>query len=149
MTTRCSIEDRMERAAARWTDAVTRVNHATVTVQASGWRVVSSRAVLDWGRRPISGGSDPPFDEVAVRQRLRLLVGSGVLPHFHSGRLWAGRARVEHACTICSMKIVVGEIELELTSPAGVVIFVHRRCFDFWVGQPVEMGSDLGQPRAS
>jgi hypothetical protein len=144
-----TIEERSASAAARWADAATRLNHATVTVKASGWRFASSRAVLESGRRPISGGGDAPFDDVAVRQRLRLLVGSGVLPHFHSGRLWAGRSRVEHVCTICSLKIVVGEIELEMTSPTGVVIFLHRRCFDFWVSEPVGEHGVQGHWRAS
>jgi hypothetical protein len=144
-----TIENRQASAAARWNCAVRSVSFGRISVGSSRWLLTSSRAVLDRPRPPFKGGGDPPFDEVAVRQRLQLLVGSGVLPHFHSGRLWAGRARVEHACTICSMKIVVGEIELELTSPTGVVIFLHRRCFDFWVGQPVELDSDLGQPRAS
>jgi hypothetical protein len=144
-----TIETRRARAAIRWDHAVACVDRGRATVGASRWLLTSSRAVLDRPRPPFRGGGDAPFDEVAVRQRLELLIGSGVLPHFHSGRLWAGRARVEHACTICSMRIVVGEIELELTSPTGVVIFVHRRCFDFWVSQPEELDSDQGQSRAS
>jgi hypothetical protein len=144
-----TIDERQASAAARWEYAVASVGRGRTSLDRSEWLLTSSRAILDRPRPPFSGGGDPPFDVAAVRQRLRLLVGSGVLPHFHSGRLWAGRCRVPHACTICSMMIVVGEIELEMTSPTGVVIFLHRRCFDFWVSQPVELDGDQGQPRAS
>jgi hypothetical protein len=144
-----TIDERQVSAAARWERALASVRRGRTSVDGSEWLLTSSRAILDRSRPPFSGGGDPPFDVAAVRQRLRLLVGSGVLPHFHSGRLWAGRCRVPHACTVCSMMIVVDEIELEMTSPTGVVIFLHRPCFDFWVSQPVELDSDQGQPRAS
>jgi hypothetical protein len=145
-----TIDERQASAAARWDHAVASVRRGRTSLDRSAWLLTSSRAILDRSRPPFSGGGDPPFDVAAVRQRLGLLVGSGVLPHFHSGRLWAGRCRVEHACTICSAKIVVGDIELEMTSPTGeVVIFLHRRCFDFWVSQPVELDGDQGQSRAS
>ena len=144
-----TIDERRVSATARWDHAVACLGRGRTTVAASRWLLTSSRAVLDRPRPPFRGGGDPPFDVAAVRERLRVRVTSGVLPHFHSGRLWAGRCRVPHACTICSMMIVVGEIELELTSPTGVVIFVHRRCFDFWVTQPVDVDSAQGRPRAS
>jgi hypothetical protein len=144
-----TVDERQASAATRWDHAVACVARGRSSVDASRWLLTSSRAVLDRPRPPFRGGSDPPFDVAAVRERLRLLVTSGVLPHFHSGRLWAGRCRVEHACTICSTKIVVGQIELEMTSPTGVVIFLHRRCVDFWVSQPVDVERDQGQTRAS
>jgi hypothetical protein len=145
-----TIEERRARAAARWDQAVACLGRGRTTIDASRWLLVSSRAVLDRPRPAFAGGGDPPFDLATVRQRLRLLTDSGVLPHFHSGPLWAGRCRVKHDCTICGIGIEVGEIELEMTSPrAGVVIFLHRRCFDFWTRQPIDEAGDQSQPRAS
>jgi hypothetical protein len=144
-----TIEERRACAACRWNYAAESVGRGRTSVEGSQWLLSSSRAILDRTRPPFRGGGDAPFDSAFVRGRLRLLRASGVLPHFHSGRLWAGPCRVEHVCTICSMKIVREEIELEITSPTGIVIFLHRRCFDFWVAQPLELDGDPGQPRAS
>lgn len=80
-----------------------------------------------------SGGLGPFLDDVTVRERLRTLIAGGVLPESARGPLWAGRCRVRHRCTICGTSIEVGHIEFEITSPAGVVIFMHRRCFDLWM----------------
>jgi hypothetical protein len=91
---------------------------------------MSSRALLDRGRPPISGGG-----EVDVRQRLRKLMDGGVLPGAPGVRavhVWAGNCRVQHPCTICGVGIDVGEMEFEMTLPAGVVVVVHQRCFDLW-----------------
>jgi hypothetical protein len=130
MKTPWSIEERVERAAARWADAVTRFNHATVTVQASGWRVTSSRSILDWGRRPISGGGDAPYDD-AVRARMRVLINASLLPPIFSGTTWAEPCSTRHACLVCGIPIEVGEIEYEL--PLGTeAVFVHRRCYVLW-----------------
>jgi hypothetical protein len=144
-----TIKERRASAACRWDDAAESVGRGRTSVDGSQWLLTSSRAILDRPRPPFRGGGDAPFDTAFVRGRLRLLRASGVLPHFHSGRLWAGPCRVEHGCTICGMRITRGQIELEMTSPDGIVIFLHRRCFEFWVGQPAEVDSDPGQPRAS
>jgi hypothetical protein len=130
MKSLCSIEQRMERAAARWAGAVARVNRAAATVQASEWRVTSSRAVLDWGRRPISGGGDARYDR-AVRVRMRALINASLLPLIFSGTTWAEPCVTRHECLVCGIPIEVGEIEYEL--PFGAVaVFVHRRCYVLW-----------------
>jgi hypothetical protein len=130
MKTLGSIEERVERAAARWADAVTRVNHAIVTVQASGWRVTSSRAVLDWGRRPISGGGDARYDP-AVRARMRALINASLLPPIFSGKASAQQCETRHECLVCGIQIEIGEIEYKM--PFGAVdVFVHGPCYVLW-----------------
>jgi len=131
MTTSCKIEERIDRAAARWGRAIDFVHQGAITVQRSRWRITSSRAVLDWGRRPISGGGHAPYDDPAVRGRLQALITAGLLPHRFSGRLLAGPCQKPHDCTLCGLSIDVGEIEYEIPLK-GVVIFLHRACFSFW-----------------
>jgi hypothetical protein len=75
------------------------------------------------------GGDAPP---ATADHRLRALLDAGALPQPRSGPIWAGRCRVRHDCIVCRASIEVGVVEFEITSPAGVVLFLDRRCFDLW-----------------
>jgi hypothetical protein len=96
-------------------------------------------------RPPISGGSHPVPDEATVRARLQMLIEGGVLRRSHPGQLWTGRCRTWHDCTFCGTSIEIGGVELKITLAAGVVMFIHGRCFDLWT--EVSGDGDQGQPR--
>ena len=81
---------------------------------------------------PVSGDGDP--DQPS--SRLRALLDAGALPQPRSGPIWAGRCRVRHTCSVCGTSIEMGVVEFEVTSPAGVVLFLDRRCFDLWAREP-------------
>jgi hypothetical protein len=49
----------------------------------------------------ISGGGDPPYDEAAVRARLRLLIEASLLPKIFSGEASAGLIWAEECIAAC------------------------------------------------
>jgi hypothetical protein len=101
-------------------------------IQQTRWLVASSRALLDGRVRLLRGGVDerPPDD--VIRARLRALIEGGVLPRAGSQRLWAGPSRDGHACIACELSIAHGQIEFELTTLAGGLVFLHRHCVELW-----------------
>jgi hypothetical protein len=106
--------------------------HTRRVIQQTRWLIASSRALLDGRGRLLRGGVDerPPDD--VIRARLRALVEDGVLPRGESRRLWAGPSRDGHSCLACELSIACGETEFELTTVAGVVVFLHRHCVELW-----------------
>jgi hypothetical protein len=111
--------------------------------------LVENQAIRTFGPRqrpPINGGGDPVSDEVAARARLQTLIEGGELPRSRPRQLWSGPCPKRHDCTICGTSIEVGDVELEITLPADVVIFVHRRCFNLWT--EVSGDGDQGRPRS-
>lgn len=86
------------------------------------------------GRHVSSSGGDAL--PATAHQRLRALLDAGPLPQPRSEPIWAGRCRVRHICSVCGASIEVGVVEFEVTSPAGVVLFLDRRCFDLWAREP-------------
>jgi hypothetical protein len=86
----------------------------------------------------ISGGHDPVPDEETVRQRVRVLLDRGALPSIRPGEIWGGASMANHACTVCGVKIGVGEVKFDIPPPNGVVVPVHRHCFAIWTQEAAE-----------
>jgi hypothetical protein len=112
--------------------AFARRAHTRRVIERTRWLVASSRALLDGRGRLLRGGVDerPPDD--VIRARLRSLIDNGVLPRAESRRLWAGPSRDGHSCIGCGLSIARGETEFELTTVAGVPVFLHRHCVELW-----------------
>jgi hypothetical protein len=92
------------------------------------------------GRPPFTDGSGRqadqiPVDESSIKARLRVLFGQDGLPRF-TPRLWvATTCRAVQTCIVCRTSIRVGESQFEVVMPGGVVLFLHRRCFEIWLQQ--------------
>jgi hypothetical protein len=72
--------------------------------------------------------------EADIRDRLRTLIGGGVLTRTGSERVFAGPCRHDHTCIACAGPIARGDIEFEVDGPAAVLYF-HRRCADLWTSE--------------
>lgn len=131
-----SIEERRARAA-----------RTAVALLRSRWLITSSRACPDRARPDVgASGADPlPDEEATVRQRLRVLLAKGVLPGIRAGKISGGKSRERHDCTICGASIGVGEAEFEIPPPDGVVVVVHRRCFDLWTQEAADRVAEADQ----
>ena len=70
-------------------------------------------------------------DEPTVRERLRTLIHSGVLPRVPPTPVWARPCREPHPCTACGSVIAARETEFEIVTPARVIL-LHVRCMNLW-----------------
>jgi hypothetical protein len=86
--------------------------------------------------RHVSTSRDVDAPPATAHHRLRALLDGGALPQPRSGPIWAGRCGVRHECIVCCGSIDVGVVEFEVTSPAGVVLFLDQKCFDLWAREP-------------
>jgi hypothetical protein len=127
-----TLEQRQERAIACWAASFARRAHTHRVIQQTRWLVASSRALLDGPGRLLRGGVDERPPDVVIRARLRALIEGDVLPRAGPQRLWAGPSRDGHSCIACELSIAHGETEFELTTVAGVVVFLHRHCVELW-----------------
>jgi hypothetical protein len=136
-----TLEQLQERAIVCRAASFARRAHTRRVIQQTRWLIASSRALLDGRGRLLRGGVDerPPDD--VIRARLRELIEGGVLPRAKSQRLWAGPSRDGHSCIACELSIARGDTEFELTTVAGVVVFLHRHCVELWT-------QDAGGPKA-
>jgi hypothetical protein len=73
-----------------------------------------------------------PLDESTIRERLRALFEDGVLPRTQPTRLRGGLCFEAHPCIACGDVIFKGQVELEVSTPAGVLVFLHARCGGIW-----------------
>jgi hypothetical protein len=76
--------------------------------------------------------SPMPLDESTIRERLRALIEDGVLPRSQPARLRGGLCCETHPCIACADIITTGEVELEVSTPVGVLTFLHSRCGSIW-----------------
>jgi len=128
-----SIEERIDRAAARWVRATVSHLRSLQLRRDSAWRVNSSRLTLDYpGLARIRGGGEALSDS-AVRERIRALIQQGVLLSTPPVKMFAGPSPGSRACTLCGDVLAKGEIEFETTLPDDRVVFCHRRCADLWL----------------
>ena len=79
-----------------------------------------------------AGGGPDKIPEPIIRERLRTLIDAGVLQRGAIGCLWEWTCHHRHPCSGCGGAIVPGEIEVEVSTQGGVVLFLHRRCLDLW-----------------
>jgi hypothetical protein len=123
MSTGRSLEEHRARAA-----------RTAVALLRSRWLVTSSRACPDRAQPGVgTDGADPrPDEERTVGHRLRALLTTGGLPRPRAGTIRGRKSGERQDCTICGASIGVGEAECEIPPPDGVVVIVHRRCFDLW-----------------
>lgn len=112
-------------------DCLARYERACTSIDRTLWLITSSRAILDRGRPPISGGAPDPVSERAIRTRLRTLIDTGVLTPARLGCLWEWTCRQRHPCSGCGLAITPGDLEVEI-STHGVVLFLHHRCLELW-----------------
>jgi hypothetical protein len=77
--------------------------------------------------------------EAEIRERLRALIEGGVLPNSQPTRLRGGLCSEEHPCIACGEIITTWQVEVEMsslaprgTTGAGVLIFLHSRCWRIW-----------------
>jgi hypothetical protein len=128
-----SIEERIDRAAARLARATVSHLRGLQLRRDSAWRINSSRLTLDYpGLARIRGGSDALSDS-AVRERIRALIQQGVLLRTPPVKMFAGPSPGSRACSLCGEVLGKGEIEFETTLPDDRVVFFHRRCADLWL----------------
>ena len=79
-----------------------------------------------------SGDGPDTLPEPIIRERLRRLIDSGVLPPGGLGCVWEWTCHHQHACSGCGTAIIKGEIEVEVTTRSGVVLLLHVRCLELW-----------------
>lgn len=115
----------------------------------NGVRQLSLRASSSGPIGAPAGPSTPRGNPLPDEARVHTLIAGGVLSPISRARLWSGRCRARHRCTICAVSINVGEVEFRITPPAGVVIFMHLRCLDLWAAQGVRKGQPWGTTRRS
>ena len=127
-----TIAARIARSASRHADCLARRARGTRAIEQTKWLIASSRALLDRPRPAFRGGGPDTIPEPIIRQRLRLLIDAGILPPGGLGGLWEWTCHQRHPCSGCGAAIVHGEIEIEVSTRAGVVLFLHRRCLELW-----------------
>jgi hypothetical protein len=133
---RATLEQWQASAIACQAVAFARRAHTRRVIQQTRWLIASSRVLLDGRCRLLRGGVDerPPDD--VIRARLRALTDGGVLPPPRSQRLWAGPSLDGHSCVGCEQSIARGDIEFELTTLTGALVFLHRHCAELWAQDP-------------
>ena len=129
MNTGRSIDERRARAV-----------RTAVALLRSRWLITSSRACPDRAHPDVrANGADPvPDEEATVRQRLRGLLATGGLPGIRISKIGGRKSGGRQDCTICGAGIGVGEAEFEIPPPDGMVVIVHRRCFDLWTQEAAD-----------
>jgi hypothetical protein len=120
------------RTAFRYADCLARCARGAQSIRRAQWLITSSRAILDRRRPAFSGGGPDAIPEPIIRQRLRTLIESGVLTRAGLGCLWEWVCRQRHQCSGCGAAIVPGDIEVEINTRRGVVLFLHLRCLELW-----------------
>jgi hypothetical protein len=120
------------RTASRRADCLARFARGSRSMESAQWLITSSRAILERGRPVFRGGGPDTISEPIIRQRLRTLIAAGVLTPSGVGCLWEWTCHHRHPCSGCGAGIVPGEIEVELSTRGGVVLFLHRRCLELW-----------------
>src|SRR5262245_21151925 len=124
--------ERIARTASRNAECLARYERGFRSMERTQWLITSSRAILDRPRPVFSGGGPDMVPEPIIRERLRRLIDSGVLPPRGLGCLWEWICRHQHPCGGCGAAIIKGEREVEITTRGGVVLFLHLRCLEWW-----------------
>jgi hypothetical protein len=75
----------------------------------------------------------PPLSAHSIRERLRELLTTGVLPRKPQAKLFAGASSGYRVCIVCGTGIAKGEVEFESSVPTELILFFHRRCADLWM----------------
>jgi hypothetical protein len=128
-----TIEERVANAAARHADGLQRFRRGCASAEATRWLITSSRAVLDRRRAAIRGGGVPDaLPDGTIKDRLRTLLDGGVLTPDTVGHMWAWTCRRSHPCTACGGAIAAGDVEIEISTVGGVVLFLHSHCLELW-----------------
>ena len=124
--------DRIARTALLHADCLARAARGYQSMERAQWLITSSRAILDRRRPVFSGGGPDTITEPMIRKRLRTLIDSGVLTPAGVGCFWEWTCHQRHQCSGCGAAIVPGEVEVEVSTRGGVVLFLHGRCLELW-----------------
>jgi hypothetical protein len=89
--------------------------------------------VLDADRRGFTTfQADGRFmDKASIRQRVRQMLETGVLPCEEHDKVWAGRSVGTH-CAACGEPIAVTDVEFEVELSSGTALRLHRVCHEIW-----------------
>jgi hypothetical protein len=71
------------------------------------------------------------MDQSGIRDRVRQMLETGLLPCEEQGKVWAGRGSGTH-CAACGEPIPGAEIEFEVDLSSGAVLRLHRVCHGIW-----------------
>jgi hypothetical protein len=81
-----------------------------------------------------------PLSADIIRERIRELLATGILPKKPPVKLFAGPSPGDRICIVCGTGIAEGEVEFESGVPTELILFFHRRCADLWMRE-AENGS--------
>jgi hypothetical protein len=100
--------------------------------ETSDWNIAFAKVLR--GRRPsLSGGTDGVDGQ--LRDRIRALMDSGVLPRQPASKLWVVRSPGGRECIACQYNLRQGEMEYEVVLGDTVTIQLHRHCFEMWTAE--------------
>jgi len=100
--------------------------------EASDWNIALAR-VLRRRHPPMSGGTDGV--DGPLRDRIRALMDSGVLPRERATRLWIVRSPGGRGCIACRYNLRPGEMGYEVVLAETVTIQFHRHCYELWAAE--------------
>ena len=101
-------------------------------VEASDWNIAFAR-VLRRRQPSMSGGTDGV--DGPLRDRIRALMDSGVLPRERATMLWVARSPGGRGCIACQYALRRDEMEYEVLLAETVTIQFHRHCFELWTAE--------------
>jgi len=73
--------------------------------------------------------------EAVIRKRLQTLILAGALPSEIPTSIVAVTNAPGHMCTGCETTIDDDQLQFEVTTRPGVILYLHRRCLALWVNE--------------
>ena len=76
-----------------------------------------------------------PVPEAVIRTRLQALIQAGALPSEIPTSIVAVTNAPGHVCTGCETTIEDEQLQFEVTTGPGEILYLHRRCLALWVNE--------------
>ena len=76
-----------------------------------------------------------PVPEAVIRKRLQTLIQAGALPSEIPTSIVAVTNTPGRVCTGCETTIEDDQLQFEVTTRPGVLLYFHRRCLALWVNE--------------
>lgn len=76
-----------------------------------------------------------PVPEHAIRERLGTLIQAGALPSEVPTSVVAVTSATGLGCTGCGTPMEREQLQFQVTTLAGVILHLHRRCLELWVSE--------------
>jgi hypothetical protein len=76
-----------------------------------------------------------PVPEAVIRERLQTLIQTGALPSEIPTSIVAVTNAPGNVCTGCETTIEDDQLQFEVTTRPGRILYLHRRCLALWVNE--------------